>query len=1114
MVLRLDTASETETLWTAAAVVGVTRPAAERHGAPRSHPVAIMGEVTDVTDRLAPALVPTNVRLSGRAADAPTPERATVADAGRAGSATFGRYPDYTRDRLAHFAVRLAGQVYPQRREPASVGVAGPMGRVTPAEAVRGDFAPLDPGRVYGPLWATYWFRVDVEVPREWAGSRVDFHWSSNSEALLWVVDGEGRFTSVQGFNPGQQRHPPRTEARLLPSCAGGEALTLYVEMACNRMLGVDDSPGRPLDPAKIPPFVLRGCEVRRFDPRAWALLHDFDVLRQLEADANPPQTPRNVGGRGEVVRPALDRAWQGRLLRGLNDVCNLVTPEDPATWDAARPVLDDLLAARNGTVAHEMTACGHAHIDTAWLWPLAETHRKCQRTFSSVLAYMDRYPEFVFACPQAYQYRAISRDSPELFARIRRRVDEGRWVPVGGSWVEPDCNIPSGEAMCRQFLYGQQYFERELGGRSDIFWNPDVFGYNAQLPQLMRHAVLTRFLTQKLSWNRFTSPLHHTFLWRGLDGSEVLTHFPPADTYGGTADVEELRYHAANYKDADRSADALYLFGLGDGGGGPSDVMLERLGRCGDLQGVPRVTQRTPGEFFDRLEAGLAHPPVIEGELYFELHRGTLTSQSEIKRLNRRCEQLLQELEFACVASPGRAPTREAVGELWRDLLLQQFHDILPGSSIDQVNQLAVDTLRRVEAEALAHRGRLLGETKPGGTNGQAVAAVPINTLAVPRREVVADEHGQVVLVEAGPLSAGARVEPRDAAVGRATDDGFVLENARLRVQIDRDGVIRGLFDKTAGREALAGPANELMLFDDRPGIWDAWDVDPHLFEKPLPLKPATSATLRDGGPLRASVTFDRPIGQGSFVRQVVALDAEADAVVVTSEVDWHERHAMLKVGVHAAVRTASVTAETCFGAVERATHRNTIADVARFEVPCHRWADVSEFGYGLAVLNDGKYGLSARGGQMLLSLLRGPTYPDPEADQGRHRVTYAIKPHTGDWRQADVPEHAARLNRPVVFSHNVPAALQNGPLLEVVDGGSLLIDTVKPAEDGDGVVVRCYESRGGRGVARIGGSLAFAKATLSNTLEDDLGGLPVEDGRAAVPFGPFQIITIRLRP
>ena len=298
------------------------------------------------------------------------------------------------------------------------------------------------------------------------------------------------------------------------------------------------------------------------------------------------------------------------------------------------------------------MSAVAHAHLDTAWLWPIDETRRKAQRTFSTAVGLMDRYEDFKFAVSQAYQYAVIETVDPDLFARIKAKVAAGQWLPVGGSWVEPDCNLPTGESLCRQFLYGQSYFQRAFGVRSTIFWNPDVFGYDGQLPQLMRQAGMSRFLTQKLSWNRFTAPPHHSFRWRGIDGSEVLTHFPPADTYNGECQVEELRYHGANYKDADRTPEALYLFGFGDGGGGAHAEMIEALRRAADLQGLPRTQIRTPEAFFDRLAASADDLAVIQGELYFEYHRGVYTSQSETKRLNRLCETRLQALEFLATAA------------------------------------------------------------------------------------------------------------------------------------------------------------------------------------------------------------------------------------------------------------------------------------------------------------------------------------------------------------------------------------------------------------------------------------------------------------------------------
>ena len=600
-----------------------------------------------------------------------------------------GRYPAYTRARLKSFAARLNRAIYPLRAQAQRIEMAGPVGRISWDEAQSLPYRDVSLGEKLGPLWATYWFRVTFQVPASFAGSAVDLHWDSRSEALAWI---DGR--SIAGFNPG------RSTMHLLDKAKGGETLTVMIEVACNRSLGANEDLSQPRTLNEA--YELVGCELRLFDREAWTLFHDFDVLRQLEADREPKQEPRSFGGAAlKTVRPALDTTWAGKLLNDLNRVCNEVDPQKRKTWKKGRETLGRLLHTRNGDVVHELSAIGHAHIDTAWLWPIEETHRKCQRSFSTVVTLMDQYPEFKFACSQAYQYDVIARLNPDLFRRIKEKVATGQWIVIGGSWVEPDCNLPSGESLTRQ-----RYFEKTFGARSTIFWNPDVFGYAGQLPQLMREAGLNRFLTQKLSWNKYTSPPHHSFHWRGLDGSSVLAHFPPADTYNGVTSVEELRYHAANYKDADRTSEALYLFGYGDGGGGPNADMIETLRRSKDLLGIPRSVTRTPEEFFERLEHDADNLATIDGELYFEYHRGTYTSQSEVKRLNRRAEGALQTLEFLATSAmlTGVAhPNRDKLEELWKVLLVNQFHDILPGSSIGEVYERTREELGALVTETEA---------------------------------------------------------------------------------------------------------------------------------------------------------------------------------------------------------------------------------------------------------------------------------------------------------------------------------------------------------------------------------------------------------------------------
>ncbi|MGI9170578.1 MAG: alpha-mannosidase, partial [Caulobacteraceae bacterium] len=646
-------------------------------------------------------------------------------------------------------------------------------------------------------------------------------------------------------------------------------------------------------------PYRLEACELRRFDPEAWRLFHDFDTLRQLEADRAPPQIARSFGGAAiGVVRPALDPTWAGRLLHELNRVCNLVDPEDAATWPAGREILSGLLAMRNGDVAHELTAIGHAHIDTAWLWPIEETRRKCQRTFATVLGLMNDYPDFLFAASQAWQYAAIEDADPDLFARIRAKVAAGQWFAVGGSWIEPDCNLPSGESITRQFLYGQRWFERAFGRRCAVFWNPDVFGYAGQLPQLMRQAGMTRFMTQKLSWNRFTAPPHHSFRWRGIDGSEVLTHFPPADTYNCDATVEEFRYHGANYKDADRSQDGLYLFGHGDGGGGPTAGMIETLRRVADLQGVPRAAMRDPEAFFDRLEASVDDLATIEGELYFEYHRGTYTSQAEVKRLNRLIEGALQALDYlatAAVLAGLAAPSREEIEALWRILLVNQFHDILPGSSITAVYERTHRELRQLADDAERLTGSLLAALTEG--EADAGASTPVNTLGFRRTEVALAPDGEACFVVAPAFAAG-RVTATLEAVNLAEEGGgdIRLANGRLTAVLTPGGALRSLFHHATGREALAGEANRIVLFDDRPTAYETWDIDPFALETARDAAPAHHRAILAAGPLRAEVRFERRLGEASRMSQTARLDVTSDQLEFEIFMDWRDRRTLVK--------------------------------------------------------------------------------------------------------------------------------------------------------------------------------------------------------------------------
>jgi alpha-mannosidase len=937
------------------------------------------------------------------------------------------RHLGYTRERLAQMSQRLQERVYAEVRRADSVLVSGPVDRISWEEAQALEYRPAVIGERFGPLWATYWFRVRATVPEEWRGRRVDLLFASQSEGALWR---DGRI--VQGLNTGGDGERP--DAMLSRSAEPGP-VDLQIELACNGMFG-----------EKPEPAELRRCDLALFDPEAWQLFFDFDTLRALEAETR-------------------DEAWSGRLRDDLNRFCN---EGDPA-------ILRALYACHNATHAHELAAIGHAHIDTAWLWPMAETYRKTLRSFSSQLRYMEDYPEYRFACSQAQQYAWIKQRNPELWERIRAAVARGQFVPVGGSWVEPDCNLPSGESLVRQFLCGQRWFEAEFGRRHREFWSPDAFGYAGQLPQILRECGISRFLTQKLSWNRFNRPEHHTLTWQGDDGSEVLAHYPPADTYNSEVSVGELLEVVRDYRDHDHSPTSLLVFGHGDGGGGPTRAMLETLRRAADLQGLPRTAQRTSEEFFDALEAGGADRPVVVGELYFEYHRGVYTSQARTKRGNRRGQQALHDAEF--ISCLGDDYPRGELDRLWKLLLLQQFHDILPGSSIGLVYEDAERDLAAVESGADALM-------PPGDTL--------VNTIGFARREVVGD-----AMVAAAPYGAARLVEPCD----EVRVEGLTLENGQLLVRLTPGGAVESVLHKASGREALAAPGNVLELYEDRPVAYDAWDIDPAALEMRRDFPPATSWRVTST-PLRAEITFERP-----GATQVVRLDAGSRRLEFHTTIDWHEEHALLKVCFPLAVHARTATYEMPFGYAERPTHWSTSWDRARYEVPGHRWADLSEHGFGVALLNDCKYGWSCFGNELRLSLLRSPRMPDPAADVGRHEFAYALLPHVGGWREAGVVAEAVCFNAPL---RSTSAALAES--FASVDDPNLVLDTIKRAEDPGALVLRLYEAHGARGLARVRVKESFAAARRANALEDDGGALTAEGDTVLVPYGPHEIITIKL--
>jgi alpha-mannosidase len=1024
------------------------------------------------------------------------------------------KHPQITLDRIARLVDELRNALWTDRL-PLHVSVYQCPDPISYAEAVAQDYVPVTPGFAWGPPWSTAWFRVQGAYPDAWAGSTVALLLVTGSEALVWV-DGE----------PAQGLDENRADFVLTDAAAGGAAVDLYIEAAGNRPFGA----GEHAEKMSERPFMLQEAALARLNCPAWDLYHDLRLLLDLARQLPDTSTRR------------------AQLIYAMNEAVNVVRRGGDDAYADARAILATAYAVPASASAPHVAALGHSHIDTAWLWPLRETVRKCSRTFASVLKYMETYPEYRYVQSQPQLYAFMKERFPGLYARIKDAVAAGRWEPQGGMWVEADCNVPSGEALVRQILYGEKFFQEEFGVKSTVLWLPDVFGYSAALPQILQGCGIRYFLTQKLSWNQFNPIPHHTFWWEGIDGSRVLAHFPPADTYNGMMTPQELLHGERNFRDKDRAQSWIYLFGFGDGGGGVTKEMLEAGRRMTNTDGLPTVTQEFSRDWFPRMEAECRDLRTWVGELYFERHRGTYTTQAKNKWENRRCELLLRDAEFlAAVLMNGDYPAAD-LERAWKLVLLNQFHDILPGSSIgwvyrdsteqyaevhaiaDTVITRALDTFaKKVQTSGMKHPTMIwntLGFTRSG------VASLPWNgpagTVArAPRgegyRTQLTEEDGRrTLLVEVADVPAMGYVV-YDLRKGRFAEDiGDVatatdrsLENELVRVELDDRGQLVSFTDKQQGREVLAGPGNVFQLFDDRPLNWDAWDIDPYYEEVVRDLDAPATITVVENGPLRAALKVERALTPQATLVQYIRLEANSRRVDFDTTIDWSEAHALLKVAFPVDVLSPRATFEIQYGHVERPTHRNTSWDMARFEVPAHKWADLSEGDYGVALLNNGKYGYDVHDNVLRLTLLRAPKAPDPDADMGTHRFTYSLLPHRGDVTNSGVPLAGYDLNVPL-RTRALP--VREGVLAQThsffrVDKHNLVIESVKRAEDGDGIIIRLYEAFRQRGTARLILNGLCSRCTRTDLLERDQDEIPVQGGAIELPFRPFEIITLRLR-
>lgn len=967
-----------------------------------------------------------------------------------------------------------------------------------------------------GILGSHYWFRKRVTIPECYAGKAVWFkihtgleEWDDGKNPqFLIFVDGQVR----QGADINHR------EMKLLDCARGGEELTIDIQ-------------------------AYTGTLHREFN--FLAELYELDEnVNQLYYDLQVPLWAFSRMDKDDKVR--LD------LQTVLNETINLLDMRIPhsAAFDAsvvkAIAYIGENLYEKMGGYDDVIATCiGHTHIDVAWWWTVAQTREKVVRSFATVLKLMEEYPNYKFMSSQPVLYYFLKQRYPELMERIKEKVKEGRWEPEGGMWLEADCNLTSGESLVRQFIHGKRFFQEEFGVDNKILWLPDVFGYSGALPQIMKKSGVDYFMTTKLAWNQINKIPNDTFLWKGIDGSQVLTHLittvgigqdPKADfftTYNGRLHPDSIMGGWERYQNKEINNDILVCYGYGDGGGGPTRQMLEVSKRMEKgIKGIPKVRQEGSLTYFRELEKKVKDNRRLdtwEGEFYFEYHRGTYTSMARNKRGNRKSELMLMDLELLGLMAKDY-PTQE-ITTLWRDIiLLNQFHDILPGSSIAEVYDVT-----KLEYEALADQAGAMIRERLAAIAGRGTGITVFNTTGFRRNDIVnlgevkatalTDGEGNVYPVqhtESGAIAYVTGLPAKgcktfaaaacDAASPFTHSDDYHLETPFYSLTLDENGHFTSIFDKENDREILKPGAvgNMLRLYEDKPIYFDNWDIDMYYTEKSWPVNDLLSMRWTEDGPVRTTLELTWKCSQ-STITQKIHFYAQSRRIDFETTADWKEHQHLLKAEFPVDIHSDEATFEVQFGNVTRKVHTNTSWDKARFESCAQKWMDYSEGHYGISLLNDCKYGHSVIDGTIGLTLIKCGVEPNPNADVETHSFTYALYPHSETWKQAGTVAEAYNLNQP---AYAVPGGEVGSAMSYAsVDKANVVLETLKQAEDGNGIVARLYECENGRTKAALTVPAGITKAYSTNLLEQIEEELPVVDGKVSFTIKPYEIKTILLR-
>ena len=981
-------------------------------------------------------------------------------------------------------------------------------------------YTEVKPGDIWGAERSYCWFKGSFTVPAELAGKPLYIYPRFGAYEAMLFVDGVpfGNFA----YKISETDHGNHYCDLLCLEPKAGQVIDIVIEAyAGHYVIGTQPFEHNPVPNYK---YTFESIDICTKNQDIADFIYDLRCLNQLASTMDEYSFRR-----GDVVN----------CLAKVHETV-YYSPEhtDEAVWRAAladaREIMRPCLEAKNADSAPSVGLIGHSHMDTAWLWDISETIKKCARTYANQMALMEEYPEYCFIQSSAYHLELMRRYYPELFARIQEKVKEGRYEPNGGVWVECDCNITSGESMIRQFLWGQRYTEKYFGYRSDCFWLPDTFGYSAAIPQIMKGCGVDYFLTTKLSWNDTNTFPYETFIWEGIDGTDVFTHFNCTHCWPDPKTLIERtegRGAVNSLQQKSVSDSRLISYGQGDGGGGPMFEMIEMSRRVKDLDGCPKAYHTTVSDFMKKLEKEAVNPNTYAGELYLELHRGTLTNQHQIKRNNRKAEIAIHNAEILTVCDAikeKKAADDKEIRPLLETLLVNQFHDILPGTCIQTAHEQSNRETTEIIEKATAMANDLIkgeGEGEQTLVNLLPFEYDDVVYLDAKDGCIVADDtvaQQYVRDLDDNELLALAGVKiPAMSSLTVTHDDrcacgnfNFTYENGKVttpfaEITFNEKGYMSSFIDKRNGRELVAGlPFNTFLMAEDVPSAWDNWDVDADIQPKFKDCAELLSEEVISNGAAQLRIRRTYKLSDKSSLRQDMVFHARTPRIDFETEIEWHDIRRFLKTAFDTSILARQARHEIQFGYATKPTTRNNAIEQAMFEVLNHKYTDLSETQYGCAILNDCKYGISVEGGSMRLSLHKGGIRPDPRGDAGTHRVTYSFLPHMGGFSAETVIKPAYALNyRPLVTEGRFILP----QLLSVENAPNVIIETVKPCEDAQNAcIVRLYEAEGTYASCKLVPGFAVTKAEETNMLEEPKAELNAND--IALTFRPFEIKTIKL--